>query len=69
MGMNQRLADLPSKDNALMMQCGSMSLQPAVDPERAQANFTKIIAIRGKGLKEHLEAYRAEQAKQGNVVS
>jgi hypothetical protein len=30
MSMNQRLADLPSKDNALMMQYGSTSLQTAV---------------------------------------
>jgi hypothetical protein len=44
-------------------------LDPERAQERAQANFRKIIAIRGKGLKEYVEAYRAEQAKQGNVVS
>jgi len=40
-----------------------------LDPKRAHANFGKIIAIRGKDLEKHLEAYRAAQPKQGNAVS
>jgi len=40
-----------------------------LDPEQAKANLSKIIGVRGKGLKEYIEAYGATQAKQGNAVS
>jgi hypothetical protein len=44
MSMNQRLADLPTKDNTLMMQYGSTSLQTAVgaSASKRRAGITNL---------------------------